>query len=93
MGKRSHFPRRDRDAYPTPVTAVAPLIPHLRGIRTFAEPCCDTGDLVRHLESYGLRCTYQGDIATGQDALALESYGGLLRSSRIHHGAARFCIR
>ena len=27
------------------------------------------------MESYGLRCTYAGDIATGQDALALDTYG------------------
>ena len=52
-----------------------PLIPHLRGVRTFAEPCCGDGALVNHLESHGLRCVYQGDIATGQDALALEQYG------------------
>jgi hypothetical protein len=54
---------------------VLPLIPFLRGIRTFAEPCCGQGDLVRHLESFGLRCTYARDISTGQDALALDSYG------------------
>ena len=40
MGKRSSFERRERDFYPTPRAAVLPLIPHLRGIRTFAEPCC-----------------------------------------------------
>ena len=79
MGKRSfgQFQRRDRDAYPTPAAAVLPLIPHLRGIRSFAEPCCDNGDLVRHLKSYGLRCLYQGDIATGQDALRSSSYGAI----------------
>ena len=33
------------------------------------------GALVRHLESFGLRCVYAGDIATGQDALALDTYG------------------
>ena len=52
-----------------------PLIPFLRGVRTFAEPCCGDGALVRHLESFGLRCVYAGDIATGQDALALDHYG------------------
>jgi hypothetical protein len=31
---------------------------------------------VRHLESFGLRCVYEGDIATGQDALALDQYAG-----------------
>jgi hypothetical protein len=73
MGKRSNFPHRDD--YPTPAKAVTPLVPWLRGIRRFAEPCCGDGVLVRHLESHGLRCVFAGDIATGQDALALDSYG------------------
>ena len=75
MGKRSNFPRRERDFYPTPRAAVLPLIPFLREVRTFAEPCCGDGALVRHLEAFGLRCVYAGDIATGQDALALDTYG------------------
>jgi hypothetical protein len=75
MGKRSAFERRERDFYPTPAAAVAPLLAHLRGVRTYAEPCAGAGDLVRHLEGYGLCCVYQGDIAAGQDALALDSYG------------------
>jgi hypothetical protein len=75
-GKRSNFPRRKADFYPTPRAAVVPLIPFLHGIRTFAEPCAGDGDLVRHLESFGLRCVYAGDIRTGQDALAIERYVG-----------------
>ena len=75
MGKRSDFERIPQDFYPTPLAAVLPLIPYLRGVRTFAEPCCGDGALVRHLESHGLRCVYAGDIATGQDALTLNSYG------------------
>ena len=75
MGKRSNFERIPRDFYPTPMGAVPPLIPHLHGVHTFAEPCCGDGALVNHLESHGLRCVYRGDIATGQDALALEQYG------------------
>src|SRR5215831_9170189 len=77
MGKRSNFERRNADFYPTPRAAVIPLIPFLRrdGIRSFAEPCCGDGDLVRHLESFGLRCVYAGYIRTGQDALAFDSYG------------------
>ena len=71
MGKRSSFDPIPQDFYPTPLKAVLPLIPHLRGVRTFAEPCCGDGSLVRHLESFGLRCTYAGDIATGQDALTV----------------------
>ena len=76
MGKRSSFERIPRDFYPTPAAAVPPLIPLLRGVRSFAEPCCGDGALVRHLESNGLRCVYAGDIANGQDALALDTYGG-----------------
>lgn len=75
MGKRSHFERIPRDFYPTPFAAVPPLIPHLRGVRAFAEPCAGGRLLVRHLESFGLRCVYAGDISTGQDALARDSYG------------------
>jgi hypothetical protein len=75
MGKRSSFERIPRDFYPTPYLAVPPLIPHLRGVHTFAEPCCGDGALIRHLESHGLRCAYAGDIAIGQDALALDAYG------------------
>ena len=71
MGKRSNFERIPRDFYPTPFAAVPLLISYLRGVHTFAEPCCGDGALVRHLESFGLRCVYKGDIATGQDALKL----------------------
>jgi len=75
MGKRSNFERREADFYPTPQAAVVPLISHLRGLRTFAEPCAGVGHLVRHLESFGMRYVYQGDISTGQDALAVITYG------------------
>ena len=75
MGKRSNFERREADFYPTPRSAVLPLIPYLRGIKTFAEPCAGEGDLVRHLESFGLACVYSGDISSGQDALGLDHYG------------------
>ena len=76
MGKRSNFERIPADFYVTPLAAVAPLIPYLSGGSTFDEPCSGDGSLVRHLESYGLRCTYAGDIRTGQDALARNYYGG-----------------
>src|SRR6185436_10544200 len=74
MGKRSNFERIPRDFYPTPFAAVPPLIPFLRGVRTFAEPCCGDHALVRHLESFGLCCVYAGDIEAGQDALSLDTY-------------------
>jgi hypothetical protein len=44
---------------------LAPLIPHLRGIRSF------DGALVRHLEAYVVRCVYSGDMRSGHDALAV----------------------
>jgi hypothetical protein len=75
MGKRSNFKHRKADFYPTPFKAVQPLIPHLNGVRRFAEPCQGDGRLVRHLESFGLSCVYAGDIADGQDALAHTDYG------------------
>ncbi len=77
MGKRSSFERRPADFYPTPRAAVLPLIPYLRGIRSFAEPCAGDGALVRHLEANGLRCVYAGDIRNGRDALALDDYGAV----------------
>jgi hypothetical protein len=77
MSKRcSTYKRRKDDFYPTPLRAVLPLIPYLGGITSFAEPCAGDGRLVRHLESFGVRCVYQGDIRSGQDALAFDSYGG-----------------
>jgi hypothetical protein len=77
MGKRSNFERRAADFYPTPMPAVVPLLPYLRGVRSFAEPCAGDGALVRHLEEFGLNCVYVGDIRTGQDALALDHYGAV----------------
>ena len=95
MGKRSNFERKERDFYPTPAKAVLPLIPHLRsaGIKTFAEPCCGRGHLVRHLESFGLTCVYAGDIATGQDALAFDHYGAADVIKRIRLTPASRCMR
>jgi hypothetical protein len=75
MGKRSNFERREADFYPTPRAAVTPLIPYLRGIGSFVEPCAGDGALVRHLEEFGLCCVYAGDIRSGQDALELDHYG------------------
>src|SRR5262245_3911291 len=63
MGKRSSFERRKQDAYATTdPRAWRALRPHLNGTRTFAEPCCGDGELVRGLESIGLRCAFQSDI-------------------------------
>lgn len=73
MGKRSSFERLERDAYQTiDPKAVAKLLPHLRGVKTFAEPCAGDGYLVGQLQAAGLVCAYEGDITTGYDALSYD---------------------
>ena len=52
MGKRSNFKRRERDFYPTPMTAVSPLIPHLPERLTYTEPCSGQGDLIKALGTF-----------------------------------------
>ena len=43
-------------------------------MRAFCESCAGNYDLVRHLESFGLRCVSSGDITRGQDALRVERF-------------------
>lgn len=62
MGKRSSFPRFERDFYRTPAEAVAPLLPHLDAGSSFIEPCAGDGALIRHLEAAGHRCVRALDI-------------------------------
>ncbi len=53
MGKRSTFPRRDRDYYATPEKAVLPLIPHLpTTVTSYWEPCAGDGALIRALAKH-----------------------------------------
>jgi hypothetical protein len=72
MGKRSAFARRPRDAYDTPPEAVLPLLPHLDGVRIFAEPCIGDGRLAETLIHHGLTMVASGDIKTGLDALDVD---------------------
>lgn len=77
MSKRCGlFQRRGRDFYPTPRSAVEPLVPWLYGLRSFAEPCCGEGDLVGHLADFGFDCVYRGDLAMGRDALKQLHFNG-----------------
>lgn len=62
MGKRSSFERVPRDFYPTPVEAVAPLLPHLAPETRFCEPCAGNGVLVDHLTAAGHYCAAAWDI-------------------------------
>jgi len=73
MGKRSAFPRHDRDFYRTPASAVVPLVPHLSGL-TFDEPCCGDGALIRHLQSHGLTCVRASDIAPRQIGIEMDAF-------------------
>jgi hypothetical protein len=49
MGKRSDFKRKERDYYPTPLSAVKPLAPHISHIDSFMEPCAGDGRLIDHI--------------------------------------------
>lgn len=62
MGKRSNFERVERDFYPTPPEAVAPLLAHLAPGTIFMEPCAGDGALVRALEAAGHACVAAIDI-------------------------------
>lgn len=75
MGKRSSFQRRPMDAYQTiDPRAVDALVPFLRGVRLYAEPCCGEGHLARQLGEAGFICVWSSDISdvdTPIDALRL----------------------
>jgi hypothetical protein len=65
MGKRSEFERNERDYYPTPVSAVRPLIDHLPNSFTFAEPCAGDGRLANHIQAltfYNATVTMLSDV-------------------------------
>lgn len=62
MGKRSDFPRVERDYYQTPAEAVAPLLAQLQRTITFIEPCAGDGALIRHMSAAGHECICAIDI-------------------------------
>ena len=51
MGKRSNFERIERDFYPTPISALAPLVPHLPLAFDYVEPCAGDGRLIEHIKT------------------------------------------
>jgi len=74
MGKRSTFDKIERNFYPTPYSAVEPLLPYLWQNTHFVEPCAGDGRLVGHLEKNGHVCTFKSDIepqAAGIDKLSI----------------------
>jgi len=61
------------DFYPTPASAVLPLIPFLRpGLRYF-EPCAGAGDLIKHLAAHKIHCVGACDIEPRGDFIARQS--------------------
>ena len=62
----SNFERREADFYRHGRRSCR-CVPWRRW-HTNLRPCADEGDLVRHLESFGLRCVYSGDICNGHDS-------------------------
>ena len=66
MGKRSNFERKERDFYPTPESAVLPLLKHIDQVR-FIEPCVGQMHLVDILEKHGNICVTAMDIAFFHD--------------------------
>lgn len=67
MGKRSKFERVERDFYPTPRSAVFPLLTHLSPRTRFCEPCAGNGALVDHLVAFGHVCARAWDIEPQRD--------------------------
>ena len=61
MGKRSDFPKVEKDYYPTTdPRAVEPLVPFIRG-KTYAEPCYGNGDLEDLLMDVAV-CKWRSDV-------------------------------
>jgi hypothetical protein len=76
MEKRSSFERIPRDFNPTPYPPVPPLIPHLRGVRSFAESrAAVTVRWCAIWNRLGCAASMPANIVTGQDALATADYG------------------
>lgn len=66
MGKRTSLEKTEaqseRDFWPTPPAAMAPLLPHLPRGATFVEPCAGAGAMVDYFESAGHPCVFACDV-------------------------------
>ena len=80
MGRRSNFPRIDKDAYDTPPEAVLPLLPYLHPGTRFIEPCGGKGALTAALEERGHQCFYTCDIAPRAPGIVKRDALGLVGS-------------
>ena len=81
MGKRSDFERHPRGLYPTPESAVRPLLPHLPAAVCFDEPCAGDGALVRHLTAEGHSLGAASDIQPMAAGIATSDACGIKQCS------------
>ena len=81
MGKRSDFERHPRGLYPTPESAVRPMLPHLPTAVRFDEPCAGDGALVRHLEAEGHSLGAASDIQPMAGGIATSDARGIKQCS------------
>ena len=75
MGKRSNFERNPRDFYPTPAAAVAPLIPYLRSVGSFGEPCAGDGTWSGTWSPTGCAASTRATLQPARTRSTLEQYG------------------
>jgi hypothetical protein len=61
--------RREKDFYPTPESAFRPMLERLPFNRSYYEPACGDGRLVRWLQQFG-HTAYGTDLVTGTDFMA-----------------------
>lgn len=84
MGKRSDFPRRERDFYPTPFEAVKPLAPFIPYRAQVHEPCAGKGDLWRHLVKLkNIDYGHLGDIEFGNNESWRKNWGGIWKEDAL----------
>lgn len=62
MAKRSNFERIPRDKYNTPLEAILPLLPHLKPVTVFVEPCANDGKFAAMMDGFGHVCSLLSDI-------------------------------
>jgi hypothetical protein len=75
------------DFYPTPASAVLPLIPFLRYRLRYFEPCAGAGDLINHLAAHTKFCVGACDIEPRGDFIARRSCLDLTEDDLANVGA------
>lgn len=62
--------KRARSYWPTPPSAIRPLLPHLEPRTRFIEPCAGDGRLADELERHGHECIFRSDLEPQADGIA-----------------------